>query len=68
MGAPSFIVQRIAQMPPRQDPQQHALAKCSYCGRYGSLGQCQGCGATNQPTSTPALKRVPDFPLDRVVK
>ncbi len=27
-----------------------AQAKCAYCGRYGGLGQCQGCGAPNQPT------------------
>lgn len=24
-------------------------AKCEYCGRYGELGQCQGCGAPNRP-------------------
>lgn len=25
------------------------LAKCEYCGRYGKLGQCEGCGAANKP-------------------
>ena len=24
-------------------------AKCEYCGRYGPLGSCEGCGAPNQP-------------------
>lgn len=23
----------------------NAQAKCEYCGRYGVLGQCEGCGA-----------------------
>jgi hypothetical protein len=27
-----------------------ALAvKCEYCGRYGPLGACEGCGAPNRP-------------------
>lgn len=24
-------------------------AKCEYCGRYGALGSCEGCGAPNVP-------------------
>lgn len=24
-------------------------ARCEYCGRYGSLGSCDGCGAPNKP-------------------
>lgn len=24
-------------------------AHCSYCGRYGALGQCVSCGAPNEP-------------------
>jgi hypothetical protein len=27
----------------------YAAAKCAYCGRYGALGQCAGCGAPNAP-------------------
>lgn len=30
----------------------HAIkgaAKCAYCGRYGDLGACAGCGAPNAP-------------------
>lgn len=26
-----------------------ATAKCAYCGLYGRLGKCDGCGANNQP-------------------
>lgn len=26
-----------------------APAKCDYCGRYGPLGSCEGCGAPNVP-------------------
>ena len=28
--------------------------KCSYCGRYGPPGACEGCGAPNQPEQWPA--------------
>ena len=24
-------------------------AKCDYCGRYGTVGACEGCGAPNVP-------------------
>jgi len=24
-------------------------ARCEYCGRYGALGRCDGCGANNAP-------------------
>lgn len=24
-------------------------ARCAYCGRYGPLGRCEGCGAPNAP-------------------
>jgi hypothetical protein len=24
-------------------------AKCEYCGLYGDLGRCDGCGAPNKP-------------------
>jgi len=24
-------------------------ARCAYCGRYGPLGSCEGCGAPNAP-------------------
>lgn len=41
-----------------------APAKCAYCGRYGSLGQCQGCGAANRPET----ERVPTLPLGDVWK
>lgn len=33
-------------------------AKCRYCGRYGSLGSCAGCGAPNTPV------RMQPIPLD----
>lgn len=26
-----------------------AQARCAYCGRFGPLGQCEGCGAPNVP-------------------
>jgi hypothetical protein len=26
-----------------------AQAKCEYCGRYGPLGPCEGCGAPTRP-------------------
>lgn len=26
-----------------------AQARCDYCGRYGTLGSCEGCGAPNRP-------------------
>jgi len=26
-------------------------ARCGYCGLYGALGKCTGCGAPNQLTS-----------------
>jgi hypothetical protein len=26
-----------------------AAAKCGYCGLYGELGRCIGCGAPNTP-------------------
>jgi len=29
-----------------------AQAKCGYCGLYGQLGPCRGCGAPNQPMFT----------------
>lgn len=28
-----------------------AQAKCEYCGRYGPLGSCEGCGAPNRPVT-----------------
>lgn len=30
-----------------------AQARCAYCHRYGPLGQCQGCGAPNEPAQGP---------------
>jgi hypothetical protein len=49
MGAPSF------QVPAILTPGERVLnvctqAKCDYCGRYGALGSCEGCGAPNRPT------------------
>ncbi len=26
-------------------------ARCEYCGRYGALGSCLGCGAPNRPVN-----------------
>ncbi len=49
-------------------PGPRAQVRCAYCGRYGALGQCPGCGAPNQPTSMPSPRRVPDVPLNRVVR
>lgn len=34
---------------PRPPVDACAQAKCDYCGRFGPLGQCQGCGAPNRP-------------------
>lgn len=30
-----------------------AQAKCGYCGRFGPLGSCEGCGAPNKPVQQP---------------
>ena len=38
---------RIKPIRPMGEPA--AAAKCAYCGRYGALGQCAGCGAPNEP-------------------
>ncbi len=27
----------------------HTSAQCDYCGLYGMLGRCEGCGAPNKP-------------------
>ncbi len=27
------------------------MCRCDYCGRYGALGSCEGCGAPNRPTA-----------------
>jgi hypothetical protein len=35
------------------DRHAHDQAQCPYCGRFGALGQCQGCGAANQPIRNP---------------
>lgn len=48
--------------PPGQEP--CAQAQCLYCKRYGSLGNCQGCGAPN----VPAYRSVPDIPLRTVIR
>jgi hypothetical protein len=36
----------VQPMPPASEP---LLAQCEYCGRFGVLGQCEGCGAPNAP-------------------
>jgi hypothetical protein len=40
-------------------------AKCAYCGLYGKLGSCDGCGAPNEP-HTPLVKDLPARRPDRV--
>lgn len=41
-----------------------AQAKCDYCGRYGVLGQCNGCGANNRPVhDKPMIVPVPPFDI-----
>ncbi len=37
------------------DREACAPAKCAYCGRYGALGQCLGCGAPNAPAPSRAV-------------
>jgi hypothetical protein len=42
----------LQQLESRDRPQPVdacAQARCAYCARYGPLGQCQGCGAPNEP-------------------
>jgi hypothetical protein len=43
----------IVQGPPKQIRPMSmppcAPAKCAYCGLYGALGHCRGCGAPNAP-------------------
>lgn len=34
-------------------------AKCDYCGRYGEIGSCDGCGSPNRPVSQSSLPRWP---------
>lgn len=57
MGAPTWTPPR----PPRRaapvsvepgtiiELDNRATARCAYCGRYGPLGACEGCGAPNRP-------------------
>lgn len=61
-----------------------ASARCAYCGLYGSLGHCAGCGAPNEPVEAKRLIEVtcygdskrrfiedlpyPAFPPNRVVR
>jgi hypothetical protein len=28
-----------------------SVARCAYCGTYGTLGRCSSCGAPNEPAS-----------------
>jgi hypothetical protein len=37
---------------PRAIADACAQAKCDYCGRFGQLGSCEGCGAPNKPIQT----------------
>lgn len=48
-GPPKRIKPIVPAVKGPQDP--CAQVKCAYCGRYGALGQCQGCGAPNRPVA-----------------
>jgi hypothetical protein len=37
---------------PRLVAVQGPTAQCAYCGRYGALGICPGCGAPNRPVGS----------------
>lgn len=52
---------RAGQVPPRYPlGQPCGQAKCAYCGRYGPLGSCLGCGAPNKPVTPSLPARRPD--------
>lgn len=58
----------LKKIKPLQRVEPCAQAKCAYCGRYGILGQCAGCGASNQPIkqereTTPIRVPLPPFPI-----
>lgn len=42
----SYCTTGSGSHPSRDEP-----VKCDYCGRYGALGQCEGCGAPNKPAA-----------------
>lgn len=44
-----------------------AAAKCAYCGRFGPLGKCDGCGAPNEPAPR-GYQPLPILPLGEVLK
>lgn len=45
--------------------ENRALVRCEYCGRYGPLGSCEGCGAPNRPAETPAKPTPPPLRVTR---
>jgi hypothetical protein len=62
-GKPKTIKPPFA--PPGQGPTVgHGPFKCSYCGRYGQPGACEGCGAPNAPA--PVAR--PASPDNRVIQ
>jgi hypothetical protein len=47
---PGELVLQGPPKPVKPFGQPCAQARCSYCGLYGALGRCDGCGAPNNPT------------------
>lgn len=42
-------------------PKPRGAFKCSYCGRFGAPGSCEGCGAPNEPSGAEELLDVSTF-------
>jgi hypothetical protein len=49
------------QGPPKKvrTPAPAGVARCAYCGLYGPLGRCVGCGAPNEPAPVRRMVRAP---------
>lgn len=53
---------RMGRVTPDPPAEPCAQAKCDYCGRYGALGACAGCGAPNKPVQ----QARPDFLISAI--
>jgi hypothetical protein len=47
---PGELVLQGQPKPVKPVGQPCAQARCAYCGLFGALGRCEGCGAPNNPT------------------
>lgn len=49
-------------------PEEPLGIKCDYCGLYGKLGRCEGCGAPNRPLAKSWLTPNPNVQAPPCVK